>query len=103
MATDEFVGDWCDCPGSVVNAILCGKVGVDKRRSPLRRTVDCLLAEAAGGLCTVFAPRARKQRPRRGRGREPSEDGDNIRVTEEGGVRWGRNSRGEYRFGAEER
>ena len=97
---EEIVVHWCNSPRAVVNAILCRRVGVAVRWSPLRRPVKCLLAKAAEGMCTVFATRAHSPRPRRGHGRGPAVDGDDPKVTEEGGLRRGRSVRGEYRFDA---
>lgn len=72
--------------------------------SPLRRSVDCRLAEAAGGLNTAFALRAPTPRPeRRGHGREPSWDDGDIKVSKEGSVRRGRSSGGEYRVSVDVR
>ena len=96
-ATEEMFVNWRSSPGAAVDAMLGGRVGVIEGTPPLRRPVTRLLEEAAVGLCTVFATRAHRPSPGRGPGREPAMDGDEGKVTEEGGMRRGRSVRGEHR------
>ena len=103
-ATGELFRKLCMPPGHGDTAILCGEAGLAKKWSPLRRSVDCHLAEAAGGLNTAFALRGPTPRPkRRGHGREPNWDGGHIKVIEEGSVRRGRSTGGEHRVGVDVR